>query len=365
MKNVESTFACGATLAVIMASAACGSSPKQDIANTPAPSAAPSMSASAMPSASATPAPTTSGATAAEPPKATNASLVVTFDPSKGELPEGLAVHGDTTYVTMFPLCEVRKVDKSGAVSMFASIPKDPDGKCLLAGVETDKAGNVYVGRASFDPKKAKPGIYKIPAAGGDAKMFATTEGLVAPNGLDFDDKGNLYVTDSAVGVIYKVTPDGKMAKLVADPALVGDKGACDGKAPYVIGANGIGHDAEGNFWVVNTDKGALLKIPMVKGKPGKVETVMGPDCSLHGADGLVMDPVGGGIIVALNVKNQIVRIKDKTMTTIASGAPLDFPASVTFRDVEGTRTLFATNFAVMSAQMKKDPHPGIVKITP
>src|SRR4029078_12271954 len=98
MKNVESTFAYSATLAVIVASAACGSSPKQDVANTPAPSASPSMTASAMPSASAPPAPPPSAATAAEPPKATNASLVVTFDASKGELPEGLAVHGDTTY---------------------------------------------------------------------------------------------------------------------------------------------------------------------------------------------------------------------------------------------------------------------------
>lgn len=331
--------------------------------------------AAPMPSAPSTVAPTsasepatsdTAKPAAAKPPAdaaPSNATMVVKLDPMKGELPEGLAIRGDTMYVGLFPLFEVRKVDKAGAVTPFGSVPKVADQKGYVAGVELDKAGNVYVALTSFDPK-VQAGIYKIPAAGGEGKVFGKAQGFVAPNGLDFDDKGNLFATDSVGGTIFKITPQGKTTKFASDPALMGDKASCGGLAPFVIGANGIGHDSEGNIWVVNSDKGSLVKVPVGKdGKAGKVETVIAPDCSLHGADGLTVDS-DGSIVVALNVQNTVVRItpKDKKVTPLLKGAPLDFPASVYFGSPDGTRALYITNFALMNAQAKKEAHPGVVK---
>jgi DNA-binding beta-propeller fold protein YncE len=144
---------------------------------------------------------------------------------------------------------------------------------------------------------------------------------------------------------------------------LRGDAKACDGAGPgFAIGANGIVVEPDA-VYVVNLDQATLLRIPRESGgAAGAPEIVAGPDCeTLGGADGLVRSP-DGSFVVAVNRQNKLVKVaSDGRVTTLASGAPLDFPASVAYRG----DTLFTTNFALQSASAGLPAHPGLVRVAP
>src|SRR5579862_8026710 len=64
---------------------------------------------------------------AAPPPAATPAgpTMVTTFDPAAGELPEGVATKDGFAYVGFAPLGEIAKVDlATGTKTHFAKLPK-------------------------------------------------------------------------------------------------------------------------------------------------------------------------------------------------------------------------------------------------
>ena len=79
------------------------------------------------------------------------------------------------------------------------------------------------------------------------------------PNGLAFDDRGALYVTDSLLGAVWRLTPGAGAALLVQDPALAGD-GSFGFGVP--IGANGIAF-RDGSLTVTVTETGRVVRIPI------------------------------------------------------------------------------------------------------
>jgi sugar lactone lactonase YvrE len=84
-------------------------------------------------------------------------------------------------------------------------------------------------------------------------------------------------------------------------------------------------------------------------------------DCALAGADGLTLDPKDMSFIVAVNVQNQIVRVAmGGQMSVIASGAPLDFPASVVIDAMDAGRRLLFTNAALFSGDAGR---PGVLAL--
>jgi sugar lactone lactonase YvrE len=290
-----------------------------------------------------------------------DATFVAHFDATKGELAEGLYVEGTTAYVGFAGNGKLVKVDlTSNAVSPFGSIDTFPAMGAFLLGVARDQAGNVYVGAQSSDPAAFMPGIYKMPAAGGAAPLFASNAGLTFPNGLVFDMKGDLYVTDSGSGAIFQVPPSGlNVTEWLKDPLLAPDPAsAC--KSGIGIGANGI-VISNGAFYVANTDNASIIKIPiMPNGSPGAASLLAGPDCAtLAGADGLTVDQ-DGSLIVALNGKNEIARVgMDGKITTMFAGCPLDSPASVAIGMINGGRELFITNAAFAG----NPPMPGLLSL--
>src|SRR6185436_17284479 len=93
------------------------------------------------------------------------------------------------------------------------------------------------------------------------------------PNGLVFDKGGNLFVTDSVLGAIFKISPDRKtVTSWLSDPLLKGDIAAtnpCKTVLGVTFGANGIAL-SNNAFYVANTDKATLIKIPIKgDGAPG------------------------------------------------------------------------------------------------
>jgi sugar lactone lactonase YvrE len=287
--------------------------------------------------------------------------VLAAFDPAAGELPEGLATKDATAYVGFAPLGEIAKVDlRTGKSVRFAKLPKPVPGKGFMTGLAFGADGMLYAALVSFDPS-VQPGIYRVPPAGGQATLFAKHAGMVFPNGLVFDAKGTLFVTDSAAGAVYKVSPSGVAAVWASSPLLAGDAKACGGSGnPLPIGANGIVEQRKA-FYVTNTDKGLVVRLAIAAdGSAAAPEIAVGPDCqTLAGADGLVVD-ADNNLVVAVNRQNKVVRLaRSGAIDVIAENGPVDFPASVT-RDAD---TVIATNFALANASTGKPANPALLRI--
>lgn len=119
-------------------------------------------------------------------------------------------------------------VDRLGAVRRFAKLPASVAAYHLAFGPE----GGLYVTAPTLsndDP------IYLISPSGSVSRFF---EHLARPQGLSFDRDGNLFVVAIHKGErgIFKVTPDGKAALVVAGENLVGL--TFDGRGRMIIASS-------------------------------------------------------------------------------------------------------------------------------
>jgi sugar lactone lactonase YvrE len=299
------------------------------------------------------------------------ATWVAKLDATKFQLPEGLAMNaaGDTAYVGLAPTGQILQIKVAdGAVSDFGSVPQPPANKGFVLGVQTDKAGDFYVAVASFDAMY-QPGIYKIPAAGGAGVLFAKDAAMTFPNGLTFNAAGDLFVTDSVSGSIFKITSAGVVTKWLTDPLITGDTmSKCPSGLPFPLGANGIVQSGT-DFYVTNTDKASMAKIAIkADGTAGAVTDFVATDCmNFGGPDGLSVDS-DGKFLVASNGINSITRVgtDGKVSLVIAKTvpAPLDSPASTWIVNAgKAGSTLFFTNSGIASFQAGGMPKPGLFKL--
>jgi sugar lactone lactonase YvrE len=259
------------------------------------------------------------------------------------ELPESIAIdrRGDI-YLSLNPLREILRIAPDGAQSVFATIPAGSQS----LGVRLDAAGNVYVAVAGS-------GIWRIPAGGGTPAEFAPIPGL--PNGLAFDHRGNLYVSESLGGAIYRITRHGSVSVWAQSPLLVGTTGPgpCGIVHPsgLPLGANGIAFGSRGDLLVANTTLGTIVRIRVRHdGRAGRPSVLAGPDCRLWGADGVAMDR-RGNLYGAANAERDIVRVSPggrlRVLASFAAGDPLYSPSDIAFGTRHGDRKqIFISNFA-------------------
>jgi SMP-30/Gluconolactonase/LRE-like region len=166
-------------------------------------------------------------------------------------------------------------------------------------------------------------------------------------NALTFDSLGNIYVSDSFQGIIWKTGASGGVATAwVTSPLLT-----TTGVPPF--GANGLGFNQAGNtLFVANTGNDTIVKIPVNGGTPGTPTVFVN---SINGADGLIVDD-HDNLWVCANQSDEIV-VVDPTGKVMAklgdfNGLTDDavvrgflFPASLYFSPDK--RTLFVTNLAL------------------
>lgn len=265
-------------------------------------------------------------------------------------------MRGGTAYAGFAGSGQIVAVDlATGAATPYATLPAPVAGKGFVTGLAL-RGDELFGGLASFVPE-VQAGIYRA-VPGGAPVLFASHAEMAFPNGLAFDAGGQLYVTDSAAGAVFRVSPAGEVRRWVASPLLAGGKDGCGAGGvgvPFDIGANGIAL-ADGAVVVTNTDRGSLVRIPIQPdGAAGTPAEIAGPSCAeLNGADGLTVAP-DGDYLVAVNHQDELVRIdRAGHITTLLAGDPLDFPASVTF--VDGA--LYIGNFAFLDAR-----NPGILQV--
>jgi sugar lactone lactonase YvrE len=132
---------------------------------------------------------------------------LVSFDPAAGQFPEGVAVgKRGNVFVSLAPLGQLVKVERgSRQAEPFGSVPgvDSARGDLGLLGLAVDKRGNVYGAVASA----AAQGIWRFDRRTGAAERLPGTEVIPFPNGLAFDERGNLYVSSSSEGRSHRAAP--------------------------------------------------------------------------------------------------------------------------------------------------------------
>jgi sugar lactone lactonase YvrE len=181
----------------------------------------------------------------------------------------------------------------------------------------------------------------------GSSSPFMTVTGSAGLNALTFDSLGNVYVSDSFQGIIWKAGASGGAATpWVTDPLL-----STTGVPPF--GANGLGFNKAGSaLFVANTGNDTVVRIPVTGGTPGTPAVFVN---SINGADGLILDD-HDNLWVAANQSDEIV-VVDKTGKVIAKlgdfngfdkngvASGLLFPASLAF-SLDG-KTLYVSNLTL------------------
>ena len=141
--------------------------------------------------------------------------------------------------------------------------------------------------------------VLRVNPETGASSVFMTVTGASGLNALTFDAAGNVYVSDSAQGIIWKTGPGGGAATAwVTSPLLT-----TTGVPPF--GANGLGFNKAGNtLFVANTGNDTIVKIPVSSGGvPGAPAVFVN---SINGADGLILDE-DDNLWVAANQADEIV----------------------------------------------------------
>jgi len=186
--------------------------------------------------------------------------------------------------------------------------------------------------------------------------VTTVASGFAFPNGLARDHAGNLFVSDSFKGTIFRVGPRGSVSVWSHDPLL----------SPHgFVGVNDLAFDRAQRFlYTDNSDNMQLLRIPVEKdGSAGQGQIFVS---GLEGAPDGVQFDVKGNLYVCMNSINQVqVFSPDGQVVTrlIGTGTnAMDFPASL----VLNGRTLYISDFSILDGGVNsrvssvRVPFPGL-----
>ena len=214
-------------------------------------------------------------------------------------------------------------------------------------------------------PRVGAPGHRDVVKGDKSTDTITFGDNARVPNAMVFDSAGNLYVSDSFQGAIFKIANAVGCSKpcRVDDPPFSHDPLlATAGFPPF--GANGLAFNKkETVMFIANTGDDRVLSLDMGTG----AVTVLAE--SLNGADGLVFDDESGLLwvctnqadeVVALNANGRIVAKLGEFRGISHNGTPegLLFPASPVIVGDE----IFVTNLAIALTDAKGDEPEEDVK---
>jgi sugar lactone lactonase YvrE len=204
------------------------------------------------------------------------------------------------------------------------------------------------------------------PDTSSDTIQFGSV-GFPAPNAMVFDRSGNLYVSDSFQGAIYRIdNAQGCIAPCGVTTVLHHPLLATAGFPPF--GANGLALSKdELTLFVANTGDDRVLKVDLAA-SPVSVSVFTE---SINGADGIAFDDSGilwvaanqADEIVGLNAAGRLVAKIGAFDKIGADGAPegLLFPASL----VLVGREVYITNLALpLTPAVGDEPEEDVTRWT-
>ncbi|MFD5539722.1 SMP-30/gluconolactonase/LRE family protein [Streptomyces sp. NPDC127079] len=191
------------------------------------------------------------------------------FSLAAAQQPENITLGGDgSAYLTFSFARQIARVTPSGHTHVLATLPapakaSTPNlGRAFVGGIARADDGTLYVTYATGTADLT--GVWAVRPGSGPRRIAALpADGL--PNGLALDRRtGRLYVTDSVLGVIYRLPAHGGKATVWADDEAL--------KPSTFAGANGLKLH-RGAVWATNLDKGTVLRIPVTaRGTAGPVQ---------------------------------------------------------------------------------------------
>jgi DNA-binding beta-propeller fold protein YncE len=186
-----------------------------------------------------------------------------------------------------------------------------------------------------------------------------------APNGLTFDKHGNLYLSDSFQGAIFRINHAAKCAT-PCDVTTVKHDGLLATAGFPAFGANGLALSNDGTkLFIANTGDDRILRLDL------KTKEISVLAESIDGADGIALYK-GKFIVVAANQGDQVLFVGESGRVFAKlgeflgirdDGSPrgLLFPASLVIVD----DTIFVTNLALTLTMTEGDePEEDVTRYT-
>lgn len=218
-----------------------------------------------------------------------------------------------------------RRVEIAGSSNRLGDISFQPETGNLLV---VDYGGNQVL---KVNPMTGASSVF-ISVPGEKPEPPALRSAWAAPNGMTFDQHGNIYLTDSFQGTVWKTGPTGGVPTAWVKSDLLISHGT------PILGANGLTFDRnETALFVGNTGDDTIIRVPVVNGEAGQPEVFIN---GVNGPDGMFVDEEDQLWVVA-NQSDEII-VFDKTGKVLAkvgdftglseSGAPrgLLVPAEMT-----------------------------------
>ena len=128
-------------------------------------------------------------------------TTVTTFDASRFEAPENIAIDRENNmFVSLLLSNQVRKITPAGLQSTYATFDGAP-GSLTSGLVIDDDTGDLYV---AYNPAGQNPAVYVVHPDQSKQMVAAFPIGA-GLNGMTPDDRGNLFLADAFLGVVWRV----------------------------------------------------------------------------------------------------------------------------------------------------------------
>lgn len=279
--------------------------------------------------------------------------------------PEGIAVDPETgnVYTTSAPLAGQASVticvlSPDGSLVDKIPVQPGPGGTTNLLGALFVPGKGLYV----VDVADMAAGHGRLLKVDPDTHVVATVAtGFTFPNGIAQDATGNLFVSDSFQGAIFRVASGGSVTVWSHDPLL----------SPHgFVGVNDLAVNRDQTFlFADNSDNGQLLRIPVREdgsAGPAQIFVTSAPINAFPGfPDGLMFDVKANLYVCTPGLKQVQVIAPDGRLITSLTGTganAMDFPASLVFNG----KTLYISDFSIVDGGVNsrvsrvRVPFPGL-----
>jgi hypothetical protein len=242
-----------------------------------------------------------------------------------------------------------------GKASLLADLLEVSSPLSFLLGMDVSSNGTLYAAVNAFlDP--TVHGLWSV-APDGTARLVGAAPPFFGSllNDVATDPRGNVYVSESLGGAIWRLTPDGEFDMWIKSDLLRGSVHPVFG---IEFGVNGLAYHKGALYGGVHLN-GRVIRIPIERDGSAGAAAILVEDDALIGNDGIELD-ARGNVYVANNFANTVQQIRASDLgieTVVAEG--LSAPASLAFNSNHSV--LYVANLST-SAPSPKPHAPALVQ---